>query len=379
MSERGRVAVFVGPGRPFELREYPLPDPGPGEIVVRIRQANICGSDVHLWRGEMERMGRLPPTVLGHEATGVVVKLGPGAEIDSSGVALQEGDRLVWAYYVPCGQCPVCLRGEVHACATSLVTVHRPCELPPHFVGGFGDYYVVRAQQVRFRAPTELRDEELAGANCALAQVLFGFKRVGLQWGESVVIQGAGGLGLYAVAVAKDLGASPIIVIDASLHRLRFAQLLGADAAISLQEQPDPRSRTAEVHRLTGGWGADVVVEVAGLPDPYPEGIRMLARGGRYLALGSVVPGKTFAADPSLLIGPNRTIFGVSLYPPRSLLEAVRFLQRGRDRYPFHQLAAHVFPLEELDKAFATAATASAGKDLYTRVGVRPQGQESYS
>lgn len=376
MSDRGRVAVFVGAGKPFELREYPLPDPGPGEILVRIRQANICGSDVHLWRGEMERMGRFPPTVLGHEATGVVVKLGRGAEVDSYGAPLREGDRLVWAYYVPCGQCPVCLRGDVHACATSLVTVHRPCELAPHFVGGFGDYYVIRPQQARFRAPNELSDEELAGANCALAQVLFGFKRVELRWGESVVIQGAGGLGLYAVAVAKELGANPIIVVDASSHRLRFAQLLGADATILLDEHPDPRERTAEVQRLTGGWGANVVVEVAGVPDPYPEGIRMLGRGGRYLALGSIVPGKTFAADPSLLIGPNRTIFGVSLYPPGSLLEAVLFLQRRRNHYPFHQIAAQAFPLEEIDNAFATAAAASAGKGVYTRVGIRPEGAE---
>lgn len=373
MFDRGRLAVFLGPGRPFELREYPVPDPGPGEILVSIRQANICGSDVHIWRGEMERMGRLPPTVLGHEATGVVVKLGPGAEVDSAGAQLREGDRVVWAYYVPCGQCPVCLRGQGYACATSLVTVHRPCDVPPHFVGGFGEYYLVRAQQARFRAPEVLTDEELAGANCALAQVLFGLERVGLHWGESVVIQGAGGLGLYAVAAAKELGAGPVIVIDASPSRLEFAKLLGADATIQLDEHPDPRSRTAQVQQYTGGWGADVVVEVAGVPDPYPEGIRMLARGGRYLALGSVVPGKTFAADPSLLIGPNRTIFGVSLYPPQALLAAVRFLQRGRNRYPFQKIAARVFTLDEIDQAFAAAAAASAGQDAFTRVGIRPQ------
>ncbi|MCX8071491.1 MAG: zinc-binding dehydrogenase [Candidatus Binatia bacterium] len=150
---------------------------------------------------------------------------------------------------------------------------------------------MIRKEQPRFRAPDEIRDEELAGANCALAQLIFGFERVALQWGESAAIQGAGGLGLYAVAVAKELGAHPVIVIDGNQARLSLACSLGADSVIDLKEQPDPRARTAEVLRLTGGWGADVVVEVAGTPEPYPEGIRMLSRGGRYLALGSVVPG----------------------------------------------------------------------------------------
>jgi D-arabinose 1-dehydrogenase-like Zn-dependent alcohol dehydrogenase len=372
MSTAGTVAVFLGPGRPFELRSYPLPNPAHGEVLVRIRQANICGSDVHLWRGEMERMGRLPPTVLGHEATGVVEKLGPDADVDSAGAPVREGDRIVWAYYVPCGHCPVCLRGQPNACMVSLATVHRPCEQPPHFVGGFGEYYLIRGAQARFRAPAELSDEELAGANCALSQVLFGVQRVGLRLGESVVIQGAGGLGLYAIVVARELGASPIIAIDASAARLSVARQLGADLTISLTELPDPRARTAEVLRFTGGWGADVVVEVAGVPDPYPEGVRMLARGGRYLALGSIVAGRTFAADPSLFIGPNRSLVGVSLYPPATLQQALAFLVRCHERYPLRRIAERTFALSNIDAAFASAARSAAGEDGWTRIGIRP-------
>lgn len=372
MSERARVAVFVGPQQPFEIRTYPLPDPAPGEILVRIRQANVCGSDVHLWKGDMQRMGALPPTVLGHEMTGIVARIGDGADTDSAGLPLREGDRLVWTYSVPCGHCPVCLRGQPNACLYSLETVHRPCDEPPHFVGGFGEYYLVRAAQARFRAPAELSEAELAGCNCALAQVLFGFERVGLAWGESVVVQGAGGLGLYAVAVAKEMGASPIVAIDANQARLDLARALGADATISLSESPDPRARTAKVQGLTGGWGADVVVEVAGVPDAYPEGIRMLARGGRYLALGSVVPGRTFAADPSLLIGPNRSLVGVSLYPPRALKRALDFLCRTRTRYPLERIANRTFPLEQIDAAFAAAARGASGEGGWTRIGIRP-------
>lgn len=373
MSATGRAAVFVGPRQPFSLREFAVPEPGPHEVLVRIAQANVCGSDVHIWRGEMEKMGRLPATVLGHEMTGTVAALGAEVRTDSLGQTVREGDRIVWMYYRSCGHCRVCLRGKPYACLLSLASVYRPCEPPPHFVGGFADFYLIQQGQAFFCAPQVLSDTELAGANCALAQVLFGFERVGLGLGESVVIQGAGGLGLYATAVARTLGANPIVVIDAIPSRLEFARSLGADATISRDEAPDPRQRTQLVLQLTGGCGADVVVEVAGNARPYPEGIRMLARGGRYLALGSVVPGDTFAADPSLLIGPNRSLVGVSLYPAHSLYQAVDFLARFRDRFPLDRLAAHTLPLDRIDDAFAAADVALSAREAPTRIGVRPE------
>ncbi len=370
-----RAAVFVAPGEPFSLREFPLAEPLPGEVLVRITQANVCGSDVHIWRGEMEKMGRLPPTVLGHEMTGTIAVLGKGVRTDFLGQPVREGDRIAWLYYRSCGRCRVCVRGMPYACLMSLASVYRPCEAPPHFVGGFAEYYVIQPGQAFFRAPEELSDSELAGANCALSQVWFGFQRAGLRAGESVVIQGAGGLGLYAAAVARVAGAEPIIVIDALPARLEFAREMGADVTLSLTDYPHPRERTARVLELTGGWGADLVVEVAGSPAPYPEGIRMLARGGRYLALGSVVPGQTFAADPSLLIGPNRSLVGVSLYPPSALAEAIGFLARHRERFPFARLAGATFPLEDIDRAFQAADAARAQGAVPTRIGVRPHAQ----
>lgn len=374
MSSMAQAAVFVGPRQPFLLRRFPVPEPGAQEVLVRITQANVCGSDVHIWRGEMEKMGRLPPTVLGHEMTGLIAALGREVRTDSLGQPVREGDRVVWMYYRNCGRCRVCLRGKPYACLMSLASVYRPCELAPHFVGGFAEFYLIQQGQAFFRAPEELSDVELAAANCALAQVLFGLEQIGLGLGESVVIQGAGGLGLYATAAARALGASPVVVIDAIESRLEFARSMGADATISLAEVPDPRQRTQQVLQLTGGWGADVVVEVAGTARPYPEGIRMLARGGRYLALGSVVPGDTFAADPSLWIGPNRSLVGVSLYPPHSLHQAVQFLARYRTTFPFERLASHTFPLEQIDQAFACADVALAAGRVPARIGVRPQG-----
>ena len=368
-----RAAVFVAPRQPFELREYPVPEPGPDEILVQITQTNVCGSDVHMWRGDMAPVaGGLPPIILGHEMTGRAAKLGRNAQTDSLGQPLAEGDQLVWVYYTPCGRCRPCLRGLPHACMGSLVSIMRPCEEPPHFVGGFAEYYVLNVRQGLFKVPDGLGDDEVAGANCALAQVIFGLEQAALSFGETVVIQGAGGLGLYATAVARDMGAEKVIVIDAIPARLQLARELGADATIDVTEIAHPRARTQRVLELTDGWGADVVVEVVGIPDVVPEGIRMLARGGRYLLMGSIAPKQTYSEDPSILIGSNRSIIGVSLYPPLVLKQAIDFLARSRARLPLSRIASQVFPLDAINDAFAAADAFAQTKQQVARVGVRP-------
>jgi threonine dehydrogenase-like Zn-dependent dehydrogenase len=367
-----RAAVFVGPRQPLELREYPIPDPRPDEALIAITQTNICGSDLHLWRGDMAQMAAMPPVILGHEMTGRVAKLGTDLRTDSLGVPLQEGDRVAYVYYAPCERCRPCLRGHPNACLTGLLTVMRPCEEPPHLFGGFADYYVLGRRQKVFKVPDALADDEVAGANCALSQVIFGFERVGLALGELVVIQGAGGLGLYATAVAREMGAEKIIVIDAIRERLELARAMGADDTIDITEVTEPRQRTQRVLDLTGGWGADVVVEVVGFPEVVPEGIRMLARGGRYLEMGSIAPNRTYKEDPSILVGPNRSIAGVSLYTPFTLKKALDFLARCRHRYPFARVASRTFPLGEINEAFATADTFGQGRTGVTRVAIRP-------
>jgi threonine dehydrogenase-like Zn-dependent dehydrogenase len=212
----------------------------------------------------------------------------------------------------------------------------------------------------------------VAGANCARSQVIFGLERAALSFGETVVIQGAGGLGLYATAVARDMGAEKVIVVDAIAARLQLARVLGADATIDVTEVTDARARTQRVLELTNGWGADVVVEVVGIPEVVPEGIRMLARGGRYLLMGSVAPKQTYRQDPSILIGPNRSMIGVSLYPPRTLKQALDFVSRSHTRLPLSRIVSQIFSLDAINEAFAAADAFAQTKQQVARVGVRP-------
>ena len=375
MSESGRAAVFVGTGKPFEIREYPIPEPGPRDMVVRVCRANICGSDLHLWRGDtnLMSMGVTYGIVLGHEMTGEVVRMGAKVRGDSLGKPLKEGSRVVFSYYVPCDRCQACIKGCSHMCISSLMSPVRSCDSAPHFFGGFADYYYVKGRQSVFKLPDGIGTAEAAGANCALSQVLHGLEKANLSFGETVVVQGAGGLGLFACAVAKDMGASKVIAIDGSSSRLELAKRFGADEVINIHEVSDGRARVARVMDLTGGWGGDVVVEVVGRPEVVNEGIRMVARGGRYLEMGNINPKHTYKADPSLLVGWNRSIIAVSLYPPDVLPRAIDFLERTRDRYPFDQLLSNDYGLEDIDRAFQEADALSGSNSGLTRASIVPE------
>jgi len=352
----GRVAVLNAYGGDFELREYPVPDPEPGAVLVRLTRAGVCGSDLHIWRGEMKEVyGALPKDLtFGHEMCGRVARLGAGVSVDSNGAPLREGDRVAFLYFFPCGRCPVCLRDEMGSCPRK-ARANRVAGTAPYFNNAYGDYYYLRPGGFVFRIPDEVSDDIATPANCALAQVLYGFTRAGVRLGDTVVIQGAGGLGLNAVAVARDMGADRVIVLDRVAARLDLARLFGADHALSLAELTTPEQRIQAVMDLTGGFGADVVADFVGYPEVVPEGVRMLRGGGCYLEVGSIAPGNVFSYDATALVRGNTRIVGASNYSPWALAQALTFLRRNLTRFPFARLVSHVYPLERINDAFREA------------------------
>jgi threonine dehydrogenase-like Zn-dependent dehydrogenase len=229
------------------------------------------------------------------------------------------------------------------------------CDVPPHFYGAFGDYYYVRPAAAIFKVPDELSDTMVAGVNCALSQVVGGMQLAGVKLGENVVIQGAGGLGVYATAVAKEMGAGQVIVIDSIPERLELARGFGADQIIDIKQFPDSDLRVKRVMELTDNWGADVVAELVGHPRVNNEGLRMVGRTGRYLEIGNISPGLTFELDPSTLIFGNRSILGMVYYEAEHLQQALDLMRRTRDRYPWHRVVSHTFPLDQINEAFVAA------------------------
>lgn len=354
MAKTGRAAVYREFGKPMEIVEYPVPEPEPGAILVRVSRANICGSDMHQWRGDLNltALGAPLPAILGHEMTGTVAKLGEGVTTDSSGQPLAVGDRIVHRYFYPCGHCKACLRGQDAACPIAPLAVVSPCEQPPHFFGTFAEYHYIRPNHTVFKVPADLTDDMVAPANCALSQVIYGLERVGFRFGETIAIQGAGGLGIYATAVAKEMGAAKVIVVDGIDERLELARAFGADEVIDLKEFKTPLERMMRVRSLTDGWGADVVAELVGFPQAIPEGLDMLGYGGRYLEMGNISFGLTYEAEPCKLVMDNKTMVGVLQYEAWALKKALDFLSRAKDRYPFERILSRSYPLEQINQAF---------------------------
>lgn len=353
---KGRVAVLRAYGGEFELREYVVPEVEPGAILIRLTRAGVCGSDLHIWRGEMKEVYGSPPRDLtfGHEMCGRVERLGAGVTVDSAGQPLREGDRITFLYFFPCGRCPVCLRDEMGSCPRK-GRANRVAGTPPYFNNAYGDYYYLRPGGWVFRIPDEVSDDVATPANCALSQVIYGLTRAGLRPGDTVVIQGAGGLGLNAVAVARDMGADRVIVLDRLAARLELARAFGADHLLNLADLPTPEHRINAVMDLTGGFGADVVADFVGYPEVIAEGLRMLRGGGCYLEIGSIAPGNVFSYDATALVRGNARLLAASNYSPWALSQALAFLRRSRGRLPFERLVSHVFPLTRISEAFLAA------------------------
>ncbi len=360
---RARAAVFLGSGQPFELREYAVPEPEPGAAIVKIHLSNICGSDLHQWRGDGGSMMPVGGRVLGHEMAGEIAALGARVSTDSLGHPLKEGDRVVYTYFYPCRRCWACSSGHFSLCTRRSEHYRESADQWPHFNGGFAEYYYLRPNHFVFKVPNELSDDLVASANCALAQVIHSLRKADFRFGDTVVIQGAGGLGLYAASVARDMGAGRIIAIDGIPQRLELARGFGADEVICLEEYGTPESRVQRVRELTDGRGAQVVLEVVGSPQVIPEGLQMVQPGGAYVEIG-VVSGK-FSLEffPAALVRNNTRYVAVNHYEPIVLGEALQFLLRNRTRFPFDKMVSHHFPLEQIDEAFQQAEWVGRGRE----------------
>jgi len=367
----GKAAVFFGPGKPFELRELPVPEVEPDAVLIRVTLANVCGSDLHFWRGDAPLKLPQDGWVFGHEMTGRVAKLGRNVKTDSLGRPLAEGDRVAYTYFYPCGRCPACLIKEPSRCMFKVGRPLGPSEFP-HFHGAFAEYYYLKPGGALFKVPDALSDELVSPVNCALSQVIFGLHEAGLRFGDTIVIQGAGGLGIQAAAVAKDMGASVVIVVDQIAGRLELARQFGADHTINVKEVAERKDRVKLVRDWTGGAGADIACDFVGFPQVIPEGLDMLRQGGTYLEIGTISRGAKVELEPATLVWGAKRIVGVIMYDPWVIPRALDFLVRNRTRWPFDRLISHKYPLEKINEAFAQSEWHAKDTTTITRAALTP-------
>jgi threonine dehydrogenase-like Zn-dependent dehydrogenase len=200
--------------------------------------------------------------------------------------------------------------------------------------------------------PDNVPDEKVAGANCGLSQVLFGLHQIGLSTGDSLVVQGAGGLGLYAAAVGKDMGAQ-VITIEGIPGRIELAKRFGAESVVDMQEYTTPEERVEQVQALTGGYGADVVLEVTGVPAAFLEALQIARPGGKVVEIGNVSLGEEheISLAPGLITRKMLRVQGFVRYQPWYLHKALRFLERKHNDHPFDELSDRGYGLEDVGEA----------------------------
>jgi threonine dehydrogenase-like Zn-dependent dehydrogenase len=328
MSRTGRAVVMVG--ERFEIREYPVPEPAPGTVLLRQELSGICGTDVHNWKHQRLE-GEI---VLGHENVGIVEALGSGVSADHFGRSLAVGDRVVFAPGTPSG-----------------AYGFQKADEEPYFRGGFADYiYLWHPESLIIKTGLPA---DIAVLTEPFSVGVHGVTRSGLQFGDSVVIQGTGAIGLMTLVAARMRGAGQIVVVGGPAGRLELARRLGADHGIDISQVTDPAERTriilAETHN---GEGADVVFECAGVLSAITEGLGYLRRSGTFVEMGHFVDVGTLELNPNQqLMRKNlrlEAIWGTG--GTENFVRAQRVLERIE--LPLADLVTPV-PLTRVDDAFA--------------------------
>ena len=360
----GKASVLEQFKAPLQLRSYPLPSRlEPGATLVRTEMAGICGTDVHLWKGE------LPitlPVILGHETVGRIEQLGEGVETDWIGQPLKTGDRVTWNPSAACGSCYYCAEKRLPTRCTSRKAygIGYRCDAAPHFLGGYAEFHYLRKGTTLFKLADDLPTESVIGAGCALNTAIHGVERTGLAWRDVVVVQGAGPVGIAALAVAKSAGPAQVIVVGAPKARLEMAKRFGADHVIDIDEVKLPSDRIAAVRALTGGYGADAVLECVGSPSAVVEGMEMCRDGGKYLVLGHYCDAGPVSWNPHVVTRKQLAVIGSWSSEPRHMKAALGFLRDHRERFPFAEMVSHRFRLEDANEALATTAAWKSAKSV---------------
>src|SRR4051794_23162403 len=270
-----QAVVYPAP-RALEVRAVAEPTAGAGQALVRVRATTICATDLKIQAGLFP--GTRFPHIPGHEWSGDVVAVGP--DVDE----VAPGDRVGVEVHVGCGRCPRCLEGLYNLCDNYGNVAKGHAHIGFTVPGGLADYCVVPVKALH-RLPANL-DYDQGAMTDNVGVALWAVERARLQAGESVVVLGPGAIGLLAQQVARAMGAALVVMVGTRADRLRQAERLSADAVIDTTET----DAVAAVRELTGGRGADVVVEFAGSEQAARDALHMARRGGRGVLRGGPRP-----------------------------------------------------------------------------------------
>jgi alcohol dehydrogenase len=349
--ETMRALVFRGPNR-IGIEQVPVPRPGYGEAVIRVTLTTICGTDVHILKGEYPVK---PGLVIGHEPVGVIHEIGPGV----SGYSV--GERVLVGAITPCGQCEFCLSGKLSQCGGPI----GGWKFGNTINGAQAEYLLVpNAQANLAKIPAELTDEQVILLADIASTGFSASESAGLRLGDSVAVFAQGPIGLCATVGARLKGAGLVIAVESDPVRTAMSKRMGADVVIDYHKEDVVHSIT----KLTGGRGVDVAIEALGTAQTFETALAVTRPGGALSSLGVYsgklsIPLGPFAAG----LGDHRIV--TSLCPGgkermRRLMELVK-----QGRVDLRPLLTHTFRLDEITKAYELFANRNDG---VLKVAIRP-------
>jgi L-iditol 2-dehydrogenase len=323
----------------LRVEEVDTPKANVGEVLVKVKAATTCGTDIKIFqRGYVEKVIKLP-TIFGHEWAGEVVDVGSGLEWPKRGMRVRAGNS------APCLRCSMCQKGKYNLCENMI-----------WLWGAYAEYIRVPAQMVLVNMqemPSHVTYEEAAIAE-PLACVLHGIEEANIGLGDSVAIIGAGPIGLLHLLAARKLGAGKIVLIDLVDERLAFATKIGADETINAGNE----SVGERIRQLTGGYGADVVIEAIGSPATWEQAMKLVCKGGTVLEFGGSPPGTEVRVSTEMLHYGELTLLGAFHATPLHFMKALNLI--GLRTIDVRPLVTRRMPLDNIKDAFETLATSKS-------------------
>ena len=356
------AAVMPAPRVPVEIREFPEPDLPAGGALLRTSFSEVCGTDVHLWHG---RLSGVPyPIIPGHVTTGTLDKA-RGPLRDVLGTPLNEGDRLAFFdVHRTCGRCLACTAHRTPTRCLSRRVYGITDSAAEGLFGGWAQKVYLEPGVIIAKMPDSVTSEAYIGGGCGLLTAVHIIERAQIRLGDTVVVQGAGAVGLSAAALARKAGAGQVIVVGAPAGRLQLARDMGADRVIDIDSVPS-EERWRLVLEMTNDVGADVVIEAAGSPRAFEEGLRMARNGGAYVIAGHYTnTGDSTVNAHEHINRKHLDIRGCWGSEAGHFLRALRLLERYGSEIPWASVGARTYGLNELNEALETAGALAIPKAL---------------
>jgi threonine dehydrogenase-like Zn-dependent dehydrogenase len=358
---KAQIALLEEFNQPLVIQEMDVPPLELGQVLVQVEAAGVCGSDVHMWRGEDPRTPR--PIILGHEGVGRVIEVA-GEKRDVDGVPLRPGERVLWNRGVACGACYYCTVAKEPSLCTDrwVYGIYRSIHEPTFLNGCYATHIILDARTDIFHADEIVDPAVLVPASCSGATTAHAFELTRVSVGDTLLIYGPGPVGAFAVAFARAGGARHIVVVGGTSPRLALCEQLGATLLLN-RHHTNAQARREAVLDLTHGRGADLVVEASGSVAAMREGLDCIRHGGALSLVGFGMPVGEVTFPPFETVArKNLHLQGVWVSDTRHTRQAMTLIESRPEA--FAVMVTHRFPLVEATAALETVARREAMKAL---------------